>query len=62
LPLFAQHRASTIFNTQFAPQGWHSKIGKEALADNILDRIVHDSYTILIGGQESMRKKKGLKV
>jgi DNA replication protein DnaC len=55
-------RASTIFVSQFAPQGWHSKIGEDTLADAILDRIVHDSYTILIGGQESMRKKKGLKV
>jgi DNA replication protein DnaC len=55
-------RASTIFISQFAPQGWHGKIGEETLADAILDRIVHDSYTIFIGGQESMRKKKGLKI
>ena len=59
----ARHkRASTIFISQFAPQGWHGKIGEETLADAILDRIVHDSYTIFIGGQESMRKKKGLKI
>jgi DNA replication protein DnaC len=54
-------RASTIFISQFAPAGWHSKIGENTLADAILDRIVHDSYTICLGGQESMRKKKGLK-
>jgi DNA replication protein DnaC len=58
----ARHkRASTIFISQFAPQGWHSKIGEETLADAILDRIVHDSYTILIDGKDSMRKKKGIK-
>lgn len=58
----ARHkRASTIFISQFAPAGWHSKIGEAPLADAILDRIVHDSYTILIEGKDSMRKKKGLK-
>ena len=59
----ARHkRASTIFISQFAPQGWHGKIGEETLADAILDRIVHDSYTIFIDGQNSMRKKKGIQV
>jgi DNA replication protein DnaC len=59
----ARHKhASTIFISQFAPQGWHSKIGEETLADAILDRIVHDSYSIFIEGKDSMRKKKGIKV
>jgi DNA replication protein DnaC len=58
----ARHkRGSTIFISQFAPQGWHSKIVEETLADAILDRIVHDSYTIFIEGKDSMRKKKGIK-
>jgi DNA replication protein DnaC len=58
----ARHkRASTIFISQFAPQGWHSKIGDATLADAILDRIVHDSYFIFIEGKDSMRKKKGIK-
>jgi len=58
----ARHkRASTIFISQFAPQGWHNRICEETLADAILDRIVHDSFTILIESKDSMRKKKGLK-
>ena len=59
----ARHkRASTIFISQFAPQGWHQRIEETTLADAILDRIVHDSYTICIEGKDSMRKKKGIKV
>ena len=59
----ARHkRASTIFISQFAPAGWHSKIGENTLADAILDRIVHDSFTIFIEGKDSMRKKKGIKM
>lgn len=58
----ARHQnASTIFCTQFAPRGWHEKIGEDTLADAILDRIIHDSYTILIDGKTSMRERHGIK-
>ena len=53
--------ASTIFCTQFAPRGWHEKIGEDTLADAILDRIIHDSYTIFIDGNTSMRERHGIK-
>jgi len=57
----ARHkRASTVFCTQFATDGWHEKIGEPAVADAICDRIVHDSYTITIHG-DGMRKRKGIK-
>ena len=57
----ARHkRGSTIFSSQFSPAGWHAKIGEDTLADAILDRIIHDSYTIFIDGQDSMRKRKGI--
>jgi DNA replication protein DnaC len=57
----ARHkRASTIFCSQFAPDGWYEKIPGEAVSDAICDRIVHDSYTIFIDG-DGMRKAKGIK-
>ena len=57
----ARHKkASTIFRSQFDVGGWHLKLGDPVLADAICDRIVHDSYTIVIGGADSMRKRKGI--
>jgi DNA replication protein DnaC len=53
-------KASTIFCSQFDVGGWHEKIGDPTLADAICDRIVHDSYTVVIAGDDSMRKRKGL--
>lgn len=53
-------KASTVFCSQFEVGGWYHKIGEPTLADAICGRIVHDSYTIVIGGKDSMRKRKGI--
>lgn len=63
--IHARHKkASTIFCSQFAPAGWHDKFNEATIADAILDRIVHDSYTIQIYSDEkndrSMREIYGI--
>ncbi len=55
-----QKRASTIFCSQFPTESWHDKLNDPAVADAICDRIVHDSYKIIIHG-DGMRKRKGIK-
>ena len=53
-------KASTIFCSQFDIPGWREKIGDPIMADAICDRIVHESYSIIIDCKESMRKRKGV--
>jgi DNA replication protein DnaC len=58
----ARHeRCSILFSSQFDPAGWQQRIGEGPLPESILDRIIHNSYTIVIDGKESMRKHKGIK-
>lgn len=57
----ARHEStSTIFISQCAPAGWHSMIGEGRIADAIVDRILHNSYEIVISG-DSMRLKKSFR-
>ena len=48
---------STIVTSQLPVKQWHEIIGDPMLADAILDRLVHNAYTINLKG-ESMRKKQ----
>lgn len=60
-------RSSTIFCSQYRPEGWYDQLGggDGPLADAILDRIMHDSYKINIESIDpskdlSMREVYGL--
>jgi DNA replication protein DnaC len=56
----ARHsQGSTIFCSQFDVDGWYTKIGEPILAEAVCDRIVHNSYTIVLSG-DSMRKRNGI--
>lgn len=48
---------SLLLCSQFAPAGWHAKLGEGAVADAVIVRIVYNSYLIEIKGKESMRKR-----
>ncbi len=47
---------STIITSQLPVKHWHETIGNATLADAILDRLVHNAYSIDLDGP-SMRKK-----
>lgn len=53
-------KASTVFCSQFDIPGWRDKLADPILADAVCDRIVHDSYSIVMDCKDSMRKRKGL--
>lgn len=54
----ARHRkGSLILCSQFAPSGWRAKLGDNAMADAVVDRLVFNSHVMHIEGTESMRKR-----
>jgi DNA replication protein DnaC len=50
-------RRSTLVTSQLPVKHWHEIIADPTLADAILDRLVHNSYKLVLSG-ESMRKKQ----
>jgi len=48
---------STILTSQLPLEHWHGWINDPALADAILDRLVHNAYRLTMKG-ESLRLKK----
>ncbi len=49
-------RKSTIITSQLPIEHWHEWLGEATLADAIMDRLVHNAYTITLKG-DSMRKR-----
>lgn len=49
---------STILASQFEPSGWIDRLGSNAVADAIMDRVIHNSYIVTIQGNKSMREVK----
>lgn len=55
---------STIFCTQFAPRGWYERIGTPedgTVSEAIIDRIIHNSFEIMVEGKSSMRERHGIR-
>ena len=50
-------RKSTLITSQLPVNQWHGYLGDRTVADAILDRLVHNSYRLVLKG-ESMRKRR----
>ena len=47
---------SLILCSQYAPVGWHERLGEQATANVIVDRIVYRSTAIKMKGSKSTRE------
>ena len=52
-------RKSTLITSQLPLDQWHAYLGDRTVADAILDRLVHNSYRLVLKG-ESMRRHKSV--
>jgi len=50
-------RRSTLITSQLPIDQWHATLGDRTVADAILDRLVHNSYRLILKG-ESMRRHR----
>jgi DNA replication protein DnaC len=48
---------STVITSQLPRDGWHDYLGDPTVADAVLDRLVHNAYTITLKGP-SRRKER----
>lgn len=54
-------KKSTIVTSQLPIEQWHDYLGDPTIADAMLDRLIHNSYRLNLGG-ESMRKQSARKL
>lgn len=59
--LFRHGNRSTIITSQLPVVQWYEVIGEQTVADDILDRIVHDAHRLELLG-ESLRKRQKTKI
>src|SRR5471030_258023 len=52
-------KKSTLIAAQLPPENWHAWIADPALADAILDRLIHNAYRLELKG-DSQRKLRGI--
>jgi DNA replication protein DnaC len=50
-------RRSTLITSQLPVDQWHTYLGDRTVADAILDRLVHNSYRLVLKG-DSRRKHR----
>ena len=50
------NRRSTLVTSQLPVSAWHDYLNEPTVADALLDRLVHNAYTLNLSG-ESMRKR-----
>lgn len=54
------NRQSTLVTSQLPVAAWHEYLGEPTLADALLDRLVHNAYTLNLSGESMRRRKKPL--
>lgn len=52
------NRRSTLVTSQLPVSAWHEYLNEPTLADAILDRIVHNAYTLNLSGESMRRRQK----
>lgn len=54
------NRQSTLVTSQLPVAAWHDYLNEPTLADALLDRLVHNAYTLNLTGDSMRRRKKPL--
>jgi len=54
------NRHSTVVTSQLPVAAWHEYLNEPTLADALLDRLVHNAYTLNLSGESMRRRQKPL--